>query len=83
MFVYPGSGGRTWSARTRRGACFPHVVKVVVLPAGADALLGVASARDSSSRRSDRGLVLVHPRVGEEEGRVVVPEARRGAPAAS
>ena len=46
-------------------AGFPHVVEVVVLPAGADALLGVVSARDSPSRRSDRHFIpaLVKRRV--------------------
>lgn len=55
----------------------PHIVEVVVLPPGADALLGVAGAAQLSQRRvrgsraeEDR-LVLVHPGVGEQQRGVV------------
>jgi hypothetical protein len=55
----------------------PHVVQIVVLPAGADALLGVAGAAQPAERQLRRrraeeyGLELVHPGVGEQQRRVV------------
>ena len=51
-----------------------HVVEVVVLAAGADALLGVAGAAQAAERRVRGGraqedwLELVHPGVGEQVG---------------
>ena len=55
-----------------------HVLEVVVLAAGADALLAVAGARQGGqgavgvSSAQEDGLELVHASVGEQQGRVVV-----------
>lgn len=55
----------------------PHVVEVVVLAAGADALLGVAGAAQAAERRvrrrgaQEHRLELVHPGVGEQQRGVV------------
>jgi len=54
------------------------IVEVVVLAAGADALLAVGRAGEAGEGAAgvggarEDGLELVHSRVGEEEGRVVV-----------
>ena len=56
----------------------PDVVEVVVLASGSDALLRVGGALELGERAlgvrgsQEAGLELVHPRVGEEEGRVIV-----------
>lgn len=63
-----------------------HVVEVVVLPAGADALLGVAGAAQAAERRVRRRraeedrLVLVHPGVGEQQRGVVDGDHRTRRP---
>jgi len=61
----------------------PHVIEVVVLPAGADALLGIAGTAQPAERRvrgrrseEDR-LELVHSGVGEQQRGIV--DGDRGA----
>src|SRR2546429_352731 len=58
-----------------RGA---DVIEIVVLPAGADALLGIGGARVGALllAQEDR-LELVHAGVGEEQRRVIVRHDRR------
>ncbi len=64
----------------------PDVVEVVVLPPGADALLGVAGAAEAAQRRVRGGgaeedrLELVHPGVGEQQRGVVDGDDGAGRP---
>ena len=62
------------------------VVEVVVLAAGADALLRVGGAGQRRhlqvrvARAEEQRLVLVHPRIGKQEGGIVVRDDRGGRP---
>ena len=64
----------------------PDIVQIVMLPAGADAFLGVGGAGQGGHGvvgghgPEEERFVLVHARVGEEEGRVVVRDYRGGGP---
>ena len=57
-------------------AVFAYIVEVVVLPTGTNAFLRVGSTFERSkvggwiNSTKEDGLVLVHARIGEEEGRV-------------
>mmetsp|Transcript_8153 Transcript_8153/g.17616 ORF Transcript_8153/g.17616 Transcript_8153/m.17616 type:complete len:466 (+) Transcript_8153:1609-3006(+) len=64
----------------------PHIVEIVVLASGTDALLGIARALQLAHGEGGvacsqkEGFVLIHACIGEEEGRIIVGDARTGLP---
>ena len=63
-------------------AVFPDIVKVVMLSAGADTLLGIHSTLQACEVRAwicsaqENWLELVHARIGEQQGGVIVRDDR-------
>jgi hypothetical protein len=57
----------------------PHLLEIVVLAGDADALLGIGAARVLARSGPEEDILeLVHPRVGEVEGRIPVGDHRCG-----